>query len=48
MAEYREAILVACPECAARRYNPCINANGSRMRWFLHPARWRVAAGMKP
>jgi hypothetical protein len=47
MAEYQAAQAVACPNCAAKPGNACVNAYGSRMR-LLHPARWRVVARMKP
>jgi hypothetical protein len=45
MTDYRKVrAAVACPRCAAKPGNPCVNAYGSQMR-LLHPCRWRAAAG---
>jgi hypothetical protein len=46
MTDYRKATGVACPRCAAKPGNPCVNDYGSRM-WLLHPGRWRAAAKAK-
>lgn len=47
MTDYHKARAMACPSCAAKPGDPCINANGSKM-WLLHPPRWGVAKGSKP
>jgi hypothetical protein len=44
MTDYRTARAVACPRCAAKPGNPCVNAFGSQMR-LLHWCRWRAAKG---
>jgi hypothetical protein len=46
MTDYQEARAMACPTCAAKPGNPCVNAHGGRMR-LLHPSRWRAATGGK-
>jgi hypothetical protein len=46
MTDYEKAKAMACPRCAAKPGDPCINANGNKM-WLLHPPRWRAAAGRK-
>ena len=45
MTDYRKVrAAVACPRCAAKPGNPCVNAYGSQMR-LLHPCRWRGGRG---
>jgi hypothetical protein len=46
MTDYEKAKAMACPRCAAKPGDPCINSNGNKM-WLLHPPRWRAAAGRK-
>ena len=43
MTDYLRARAVACPRCAAKPGNSCVNAYGSQMR-LLHPCRWRAVA----
>jgi hypothetical protein len=41
MTDYRKARAMACPRCAAKPGNPCVNAYGGQMS-LLHRCRWRA------